>query len=204
MKAASPPLLPLLRSRVQGGLLALLYLHPEGSYSLTELARHVGSSVPGVHAEVTRLIDAGYVTDERVGNVRRIRAATNTPVYRPLTDLLAVTFGPRPVLADLLDGVAGVQEAYIYGSWARRYAGRPGSGMPNDIDVLVVGDADLDTLDELARDAEAKLRRPVNITRLSRADWEAPEAQPFVRTVRDGDLIPIAGTPSVKTERRGA
>lgn len=204
MKAASPSLLPLLRSRVQGDLLALLYLHPDDQYSLTDLARHVGSSVPGVHAEVSRLVNAGYLVDERVGNVRRIQAATNTPVYRPLTDLLAVTFGPRPLLTDLLTGVAGVQEAYIYGSWAARYAGRPGSGMPNDIDVLVIGDADLDTLDDLAREAEAKLQRPVNMTRISHADWDTPNPQAFVLTLRGSDLLPITDTPHTTTRRRGA
>jgi hypothetical protein len=43
------------------------------------------------------------------------------PVSRPLTDLLAVTYGPLPVLTDLLSEVAGVDQAYIYGSWAARY-----------------------------------------------------------------------------------
>jgi hypothetical protein len=36
-------------------------------------------------------------------------------VSRPLTDLLAVTYGPLPVLADLLADVAGVSAAFIYG-----------------------------------------------------------------------------------------
>ena len=36
------------------------------------------------------------------GNLRLIRAVTDSPLTRPLTDLLAVTYGPLPVLSDLL------------------------------------------------------------------------------------------------------
>jgi hypothetical protein len=136
MKVGAPPLLPLLRSQVQGDMLALLYLHPETSYSLTEIARKLGRSVPGVRNEVERLVTAGYLRDRRVGNVRQVSAETDSPVYQPLTHLLMVTFGPRQVLSDLLAGMDGIDEAYIYGSWAARYTGESGS-VPNDIDVLV-------------------------------------------------------------------
>src|SRR5215472_3194229 len=141
MRSAPPPLLPLLRSRVQGDLLALLYLHPDRDYSLTEAAALVDASVKTVHTEASRLIAAGFVSDSRRGNVRLLRAVTDSPVSRPLTDLLAVTYGPLPVLTDLLAGFPEVCAAFIYGSWAARYAGEPGP-VPGDVDVLVVGTAD--------------------------------------------------------------
>lgn len=190
MKVGAPPLLPLLRSQVQGDMLALLYLHPDTSYSLTEIARRLGKSVPGVRNEVERLVRAGYLQDRRVGNVRQVSAATNTPVYQPLTHLLVVTFGPKQVLADLLAEMDGVDEAYIYGSWAARYTGE-GGPIPNDIDVLVVGDADRDDLDEIARQAQQRLDRPVNITRLRRNAWTSSPPQPFVGAVRSGPLVPL-------------
>jgi len=115
MRSGSPPLLPLLRSRVQGDLLALLYLHPDRDYSLTEAARIINASVKAVHTEASRLIAAGFVSDSRRGNVHLLRAVTDTPVSRPLTDLLAVTYGPLPVLNDLLADAAGITHAFIYG-----------------------------------------------------------------------------------------
>ena len=153
MRSGPSPLLPLLRSRVQGDLLALLYLHPNRDYSLTEAAALIGASVKTVHTEASRLIAAGFVRDSRRGNVRLLRAVTDTPVSRPLTDLLAVTYGPLPVLNDLLADVDGITHAFIYGSWAARYLGEPGP-VPGDVDVLVVGTADPDDLDEIARAAQ--------------------------------------------------
>lgn len=175
-------LLPLLRSRQQGDLLALLYLHPNKEYSLTEAADAISASVKTVHHEVNRLEQAGIVRTRRIGNVRLVRAATDTPLARPLTDLLAVTYGPGSVLGELLSDLAGVEEAYIYGSWAARHAGDPGP-VPNDVDVIVVGTIDPDLSDELARAAEAALRRPVNITRVSADAWEHAADDPFLATV---------------------
>ena len=70
-----------------------------------------------------------------------------------MIDLLALTYGPAAILPELLARVDGVREAYIYGSWAARYRGEPGTE-PRDVDVLVVGDADEDDLDDVARAAE--------------------------------------------------
>jgi hypothetical protein len=184
-------LLPLLRSRVQGDLLALLYLHPDRDYSLTEAARIIGASVRAVHTEASRLSAAGFVSDSRRGNVHLIRAVTDTPVSRPLTDLLAVTYGPLPVLSDLLAGAEGVTHAFIYGSWAARYLGEPGP-VPGDVDVLVVGTADPDDLDEIARTAQNRLGRPVDIRRIRPAEWASPNpADPFLASVRERPLVQL-------------
>lgn len=191
MRTPSPPLLPLLRSTAQGDLLALLYLHPERDYSLTEAADLIGVSVKTVHTEASRLVAAGLVADSRRGNVRLLRAVSDTPVSRPLTDLLAVTYGPLPVLTDLLAGAAGVIYAFIYGSWAARYQGEPGP-VPNDIDLLVVGTADRDDLDDIARAAQERLGRPVNIRRVSPDAWARPRpGDAFLASVRQRPLVQL-------------
>jgi len=189
--SSSPVLLPLLRSRVQGDLLALLYLHPEREYSLTEAARLIASSVKAVHTEASRLVAAGFVDDARLGNVRLIRAVTDAPFSRPLTDLLAVTYGPLPVLTDLLAEADGVMSAFIYGSWAARYQGEPGT-VPEDVDVLVVGTADRDDLDEIAQAAQRRLGRPVNIRRVRPAAWASPDPDDaFLASVRERPLVQL-------------
>ena len=108
-----------------------------------------------------------------------------------LTDLLAVTYGPLPVLSDLLSGVAGVEHAYIYGSWATRYLGEPGP-VPRDVDVLVIGVADEDTLYDIAREAERRLDREVNVSAVSPQYWEAPDpADSFMRHVQERPLVEL-------------
>lgn len=188
MKQPPSVLLPLLRSPFQGELLAWLFLHPGEEYSLVELARRFDVSASTVTREVDRLAAAGLLVERRTGNLRMIRADTDVVVARPLTELLALTYGPVAVLGEGLSDVAAVEEAYIYGSWAARYSGVPGRA-PKDVDVLVVGAADEDELYDVARAAERQLGREVNIRRLSRDDWESSVGDPFLETVRSRPLV---------------
>lgn len=181
--------MPLLRSQTQGSLLAELYLHPEAEYSLTDLARRLDVSVKTIHHEADRLTEGGLITSRRLGNMRLVSADTTHRLTTPLTDLLAATYGPVPVLTDLFTGVDGVEAAYIYGSWAARHAGQPGP-VPADLDVLVVGTADLDTLDDLARAAQEKVGFDVNIQRVAARSW-ADADSPFLTHVQAQPLVAL-------------
>lgn len=191
MRTSPPALLPILRSALQGELLALLYLNPQREFSLTEAAGLCRASVKTLHHEVNRLSEAGFIDERRLGNVRLIRAGDPGPVRAPLTDLLAATYGPIPVLERELAGIAGVDRALIHGSWAARHAGVPGP-VPHDVDVLVVGTADRDALDDAARRAEAVLHREVNVRRVSGERWRDPTGDPFLTAVASGPMVELA------------
>lgn len=184
---ASPSLLPLLRSRMQGELLALLLLHPEREYSITELAEACGVSPTAVLREVERLVGGGILSDRRVGRSRLVKARTDTPLFRPLSELMSVTFGPLPLLAEALSNLPNVREAYIYGSWAARYRGEPGPP-PGDVDVLVVGSPDPDALFDLAESVSRRLGREVNVHRITPESWAGDTADPFLTSVRERPL----------------
>jgi DNA-binding transcriptional ArsR family regulator len=171
-------------------LLAWIYLHPETAYSVTELANQFGVSQSTISREADQLARAGLVVEERRGNLRLLRADLGHLLARPLTELLTLTYGPVAVLADLLSRVEGVGEAYIFGSWAARYAGEPGPA-PHDVDVLVVGNADDDDLADAARAAERRLGREINIHRVSAKAWRSPADDPFLASVRSRPLFPI-------------
>jgi DNA-binding transcriptional ArsR family regulator len=188
MKQPPPVLLPILRSVFQGELLAWLFLHPEQEFPLTELARRFGVSRATVMREADRFASAGLVADRRQGNLRFIRARTDNVVAGPLAELLAVTYGPTAVLGEVLASVPGVDEAYVYGSWAARYRGQ-GGDVPRDIDVLVVGAADDDDLYDAARTAERRLGREVSIRRVSPHAWRESASDPFLASVRSRPMV---------------
>lgn len=162
MQSAPPPLLPLLRSKLQADLLTLVMLNGSREWSLTELSGRVGGSVSSAQREVERAENCGVVSSRRLGNTRLVRAA-DSPLTAPLTELLLRAFGPAQVLTEQLCGLGGIEQAFIFGSWAARYAGEPGRP-PADIDLLVVGAPDRDELDEAVQVAERRLAREVNVT----------------------------------------
>jgi predicted nucleotidyltransferase len=189
-KGAPPPLLPLLRSRLQAEILTLVLLTPDREWTLTELASRVRSSVSSVQREVVRAEQAGVMTSRRVGNTRLVKAAAS-PLTAPLTDLLLRSFGPRQVLAEELFGVLGIESAYLFGSWAARYAGQEGRP-PVDLDVLVIGAPDRDALDDAAQRAAARLAREVNVT-IRSADWWRSGDDGFHSEIMRRPLVQISG-----------
>jgi DNA-binding transcriptional ArsR family regulator len=189
MKVATPTLLPLLRSQTQGDIIAHVMLDPERDHSASEIAARLGVSLATVTREVARLVDAGLLAGTKRGNTRLLRVQTDNPVYRPLADLMAVTFGPVPVLRKLLTDVPGVEAAFVYGSWAARHAGVPGP-VPGDIDLLVIGSPDRLLLDSAVEEAERTLRREVNTRRLTKAAWDADEGS-FKSTVSARPMVEV-------------
>jgi DNA-binding transcriptional ArsR family regulator len=190
MKQAPPALLPILRSRFQGELLAWLFLHPDKEFPLTELAQRFDVSRPTVSREADHFVSAGLIGERRQGNMRFIRARTDTVVAGPLAELLSVTYGPTAVLGGLLAAVPGIEEAYVFGSWAARYRGQAGN-VPHDVDVLVVGDADDDDLYDVAGAAERILGREVNIHRVLAQTWREATRDPFLETVRSRPMVQL-------------
>lgn len=189
MRVPAPVLLPLLRSQVQGEVLAATYLNPDREYSVTELARAAGASVNAVQREVSRLVESGFLRSRRVGTSRYVRAVTDSVISRPLADLLATTYGPLPVLTRALGELKGIERAIIHGSWAARHEGTPGP-IPGDVDLIIVGDVDADALDLVIQDAEATLRREVNVTRIRPERWEASDDS-FITTVLDRPSVEL-------------
>ena len=190
-RSSAPSLLPILRSQQQGEILALLLGDPDRELSLTEISQLTGAPHPSTYREVQRAEQAGLVTTRKVGNTRLVRANASSPYYAGLADVLTRAFGVPAVLADLLRPVKGIDEAYIYGSWAARHAGEPGRRPVGDIDVLVLGTPDRDQLYQALGLAEGKLGRQVQAT-VRDADWLNSGSGSFHESVTSRPLLKLA------------
>jgi len=171
-------------------MLTLILLNPGEEWTLSELASRIQATVSSVQREVVRAEQTGVITSRRLGNTRLV-AAARSPLTGPLTELLLRSFGPRQVLAEELAVVEGIDDAYIFGSWAARYAGQPGRP-PADLDVLVIGDPDRDALDEAAQHASERLAREVNVT-IRSAQWWCSGGDGFHSEINRRPLVPVYG-----------
>lgn len=191
MKVKASALLPILRSDTVGDLLARLYLEPDRRYTLTELAKELDVSLPTIVREVNRMRESGLLTEERVGRARRVWANQRSALYESLSLLVALTYGPLPVLEQLLSNVVGVESGLIYGSWAARYRGETGPE-PNDVDVLVIGAPDPDQLFDIADEARRLLHRDVSIRSIKPSVWiEANPRDPFLKHVKSRPTVEL-------------
>jgi predicted nucleotidyltransferase len=172
--------------------LALVLLHPDQEWTVTELALRLDIPVTTAQNEVARLAGGGVLATRKVGRARLVRPNTASPALAALTQLTLVTFGPQTVVAEEFNEL-GAERVIVFGSWAARYHGE-GGPQPADIDVLLVGDElDRTAAYAAAERAEARLSRPVNPVLRQSHLWAAPagdallleiQARPYVDVTR--------------------
>ncbi|MCU1459713.1 MAG: regulatory protein ArsR [Actinomycetia bacterium] len=131
---------------------------------------------------------AGILSDRRVGRSRLLRAA-DSPLARPLGELLLLGYGPKQLSEAALQGIDGIDHAYLAGSWAARYLGDNGA-FPHDIDVVVVGSPDRDDVTETLVDAMRQIGQDVQVVFRSSASWREGR-DVFTRTVKAGPLVEL-------------
>ena len=140
-------------------LLAHFALHPGERFYQRELARLTGSNLYLVQRELARLVDAGILTREPRGRQVEYSLVPGHPAWPGLRDLLLRTAALAGRLASALEPLDDrIVLAWIFGSTARGDA-RPDS----DIDLMIVGEAGLRELAELALPGAPEFGRELNI-----------------------------------------
>jgi predicted nucleotidyltransferase len=152
------------------------------AFHVNELMRLTGLGSASVQREVGRLFDAGLLTDERIGNVRRVQANPSSPVFAELTSLVQKTVGVVPAIAEALLPLADrIEFAAVYGSIAKR-----SEHADSDVDAMIVSDM-LSFAEVMAAFAavQDRLSRVINPTIYTSAEFTARRAQPdsFVNRV---------------------
>jgi hypothetical protein len=106
----------------------------------------------------------------------------------PLRGILTVATGPVVMLAGELGRVDGIESVFLHGSFAARILGDAGPA-PHDIDVMVLGEPDVDAVYEACTRVEAAVHRPVNPTILTSEGFAASSG--FLGRVRAGAALAV-------------
>jgi len=176
----------------QSKIIEWIFGAPARAFHMNELMRLTELGSASVQREIRRLFDAGLVTDERVGNVRRVQANPLSPVFAELTSLVQKTLGVVPAITEALLPLADrIEFAAVYGSIAI-----PSEHADSDVDVIIVSDT-LSFAEVMAPLAavQDRLSRVINPTIYTSAEFAARRAQPdsFVNRVLAQPFDLVAG-----------
>lgn len=176
------------RSAIRREILLRFYTRPGLERHARELAREMGRAAQPVARELSALERAGILTSSTVGRARRYRLNESSPIASQFRALVQRTIGVEGKLRDALEGLAGVEEAFIFGSYARGE-----DRATSDIDLMVVGPITRRALSGRLREVESELGRDVNVTRYTREDLQRLRGShdPFLADVWTGKRIPI-------------
>src|SRR3954469_12800891 len=115
------PLVELFSSRVRAAVLALFLSRPHLGFSLTDLSRRLGLPVSSLQHECYKLTRLGLLRDERVGKARLYHPDPTWPLLEPLTALTMRSVPLNEALRGAVEGVPGIDDAWISGDLASRY-----------------------------------------------------------------------------------
>ncbi len=130
--------------------------------------------------ELASLEKLGLFTSETKGVQKFFSLNHGYPLFKEIRGIILGTVGAARQLQKALKDVKGLQEAYLYGSFARNQ-----EDAASDIDVLIVGKPNAERLEEVFSILEKQLGREINYTIFSPQEFKKRRARkdPFLADV---------------------
>lgn len=145
--------------KIRRGILATTYNQPERWWYLSEIAERLGTTPSSLQRELKTLSKNGILRVRREGNRLYFQAETDSPVFKPLKELMQQTLGVIPALEEAISEFENkIDFAFIYGSVARGE-----EHTLSDVDVLIIGEVGLADLAPVLRDLEKTFEREINV-----------------------------------------
>lgn len=177
-------------SEVRRQILRTFFARPGLVRHVRELARELGWSATIVGQELDRLERTGILTSDRIGRARRYRVDEQSPIASEIRSLVQKTIGVEARIRDAIADLPGIEEAFLYGSYARG-----DERATSDLDLMVIGAVEQEDLSERLAGVERDLKRDVNLTSYDRDEIERlrSEGDLFVERVLDGPRVLLIG-----------
>ena len=160
------------RSKARQRLLAYYFTNPTARHHLRDLAEQLSIDPSNLSKELGRLEREGLFRSDVSGRQKYFQLNREYPLFDEVRNIVAKTIGAVPLIAQSFKKVPGIDEAYLYGSFARSQ-----QDAASDIDVLVIGAPREELLAETVRKLERQLRREVNYTVLTPKEFKSRRAR---------------------------
>ena len=121
-----------LRSNLRRKLLTFFYVNRSARVYVRQLAAALGADSTNVSRELARLEREGLLRSETEGRQLYYSINRAYPYLKPVFALLQGSIGIEPTLKHALKAVAGLQSAWIYGSFAKKRSRRGQRYRPSD------------------------------------------------------------------------
>lgn len=201
MSTHPPGLSDVLFGQIRGGVLALLYGWADKAFYVRQIARHLHASVGAVRRELEKLAAVDLIVRTSLGNQVFYQVNQRHPVFFEMRALVNKTVGIFNTLHSALEPLGNrASVAFVYGSIARQEE-RAGS----DIDLMIIGDIELDDVLVRLPEAETTLGRAVNPTVYSIHEFKRKleDGNHFLNAVIDGKKVFLIGNEDEFREMAG-
>lgn len=176
----------------QQKVLGLLYVQPQRSFYTKEIIRLTGMGVATIKRELDRMLAAGLLKMNKIGNQHHYQANPDCPIYSELSGIVKKTFGVVEVLNQVLLTLADrIDWAFVFGSMA---SGKETSA--SDIDLMIIGEPGFSEVVTALYPAQETLGREINPKIYSGKEWALMQKKPdaFLKEVLSKPRLDIIGS----------
>jgi len=181
-------LLALFSSRVRVRLLTIFLLNPETPFHASALTQTVGAHYNAVWKELNNLERAGVLLSESSANTKSYHLNPRLPILPELRSIILKTVGAGDHIRNALDDLGPIDAAFIYGSFAAGDMDRQ-----SDLDLMLIGQVDLNHLAPIIARLEKELGRAVNYIAYTADEWREKQREPFIANVLASPKIMLIG-----------
>lgn len=176
----------IITSEVRVKILKELFSETQKHLYVRELTRRVGTEINAVRRELKRLTQAGIIKKEKRGNRLYYLVRKDYPLYYELVAMIAKEVGIGRALIDKANALGKLRLALLSTEFAE---GRESE--KNELDLLIVGNVNLQLLESLVKEAQAELKRDINYTVLGEEEFE------YLKGRRDAFLLAFLIAPTI-------
>jgi len=150
-----------LKSGITQRVLNYFFLNPQESLYINELARKLSLDKRNLVKKIRELEKEGLLISRQRGNLKLYSININFPLYKEYKNIILKTLGFEAKLKQILQAVAGIKKAYIYGSYAENKM-----EAHSDIDLLVIGEHSVIALQKKISQLQRELDREINVVNM--------------------------------------
>ncbi|WP_319763637.1 winged helix-turn-helix domain-containing protein [Maridesulfovibrio sp.] len=156
----------LFTSKTRIKLLLKLFLNPDVSSYLRELAAEFDVSPNAMKEELDGLSEAGYLNKKKEGRYIYYNANSSHPFFPEISSIVRKYIGIDQILEYILSTIGKVDSVYILDDYAKGID----SGI---IDVLIIGDdTNPDRIGDLCSKAEQAIKRKIRLMVLNTEEFD--------------------------------
>jgi len=177
-----------LRSEPRRRLLAYYFTNPTARLHIRDLAEKLNTDPSNLSKELRRLEREGLFRSEVSGRQKYFQLNRQYPLLDEVRRIVGKTIGAAAMIRESLRKIGGINEAYLYGSFAMNQ-----QDAVSDIDVLAIGSPREEVLAQAVRRLERQLGREINYTVLTRKEFASRRAHKdaFLENVWHNKRIPL-------------
>jgi predicted nucleotidyltransferase len=176
------------RSKVAVAILDYFFLNPEARHYINELAKKLDLDPKNVYRKLIEFEKEGLLNSFIQGKEKFFFLNDKFPLLEQYRQIFLKTAGLEDILKKLLEGMTGISEAYIFGSYAKN---RMDSS--SDIDVLVIGGHSVIELQKKIIKIQKETGREFNLINIGSDEFKKKRAKhdPLLKNIFAGKVIKL-------------